>query len=138
MTLTNTARAAEEHAFSPTGPSYWLSARRSVTPGHVVHRAATSERLSVIDHGASVIRPALCPHQPDRRDRRQTRRFPSIGTTDQSEPLRVTCGTGNTVIERGHTGPRSGVAAQGPQAANGDGVINQTNLAGIIRRALDL
>jgi alkaline phosphatase len=37
-----------------------------------------------------------------------------------------------------HTGTQVRIAAQGPQAANVVGVINQTDVFGILMRALDL
>lgn len=64
--------------------------------------------------------------------------FSSILTTDEGELMQVTYGTGNTVTGQGHTGSQIRVAAQGPQAANVVGVIDQTNVAGIMRRALNL
>lgn len=50
----------------------------------------------------------------------------------------VTYGTGTTPTGQGHTGSQLRVAALGPQAANVVGVIDQTEIATSMRRALRL
>ena len=64
--------------------------------------------------------------------------FSSILTTDEGQPMMITYGTGNTPTGQEHTGSQIRIAAEGPQAANVVGVIDQTDIAGIMRRALDL
>ncbi|MBJ7450896.1 MAG: alkaline phosphatase [Blastococcus sp.] len=64
--------------------------------------------------------------------------FSSILTTDEGAQMQVTYGTGSTPNGQGHTGSQIRVAAQGPQAANVVGVIDQTEIATIMRRALRL
>lgn len=64
--------------------------------------------------------------------------FSSILTTDEGQQMQVTYGTGNTPTSQGHTGSQLRVAAMGPQAANVVGVIDQTEIATIMRRALRL
>ena len=64
--------------------------------------------------------------------------FSSILTTDEGQPMMVTYGTGNTATGQEHTGAQIRVAAQGPQAANVVGVIDQTDLFTIMTRALKL
>jgi len=64
--------------------------------------------------------------------------FSSILTTREGAQMQVTYGTGSTATGRGHTGAQIRVAAQGPQAANVVGVIDQTEIATIMRRALRL
>ena len=64
--------------------------------------------------------------------------FSSILVTDEGQPMMLTYGTGNTPTGQQHTGTQLRVAAEGPQAANVVGVIDQTELATIMRRALDL
>lgn len=64
--------------------------------------------------------------------------FSSILTTDEGAQMQVTYGTGATPTGQGHTGSQLRVAALGPQAANVVGVIDQTEVATIMRRALRL
>ena len=66
--------------------------------------------------------------------------FSSILTTDEGEPMMVTYGTsagaGAASTSQEHTGAQVRVAAQGPQAANVVGVIDQTDLFRMMKRAL--
>lgn len=62
--------------------------------------------------------------------------FTSLLTTDEGEVMSVTYGTGETPTSQGHTGSQIRVAAQGPQAANVVGTIDQTDLFRIMARAL--
>ena len=64
--------------------------------------------------------------------------FSSILVTDEGQPMMLTYGTGNTPSGQQHTGSQIRIAAVGPQAANVVGVIDQTDVAGIMRRALKL
>ena len=64
--------------------------------------------------------------------------FSSILTTDEGAQMQITYGTGSTPTSQGHTGSQIRVAATGPQAANVVGVIDQTEIATIMRRALRL
>jgi alkaline phosphatase/streptomycin-6-phosphatase len=65
----------------------------------------------------------------------------SILTTDEGSDMMVTYGTaaGNPrAVSQEHTGSQLRIAAQGPQAANVVGLIDQTELFGIMARALDV
>ncbi len=62
--------------------------------------------------------------------------FGSLLTTDEGEVMQVSYGTGATPTSQGHTGSQVRVAAQGPQAANVVGLIDQTDLFRIMRRAI--
>lgn len=62
--------------------------------------------------------------------------FTSLLTTNEGETMAVTYGTGETPTSQGHTGSQIRVAAQGPQAANVVGTIDQTELFNIMARAL--
>lgn len=64
--------------------------------------------------------------------------FSSILVTDEGQPMMLTYGTSNSPGGQQHTGSQIRVAAEGPQAANVVGVIEQTDIAAIMRRALDL
>ena len=64
--------------------------------------------------------------------------FSSILATDEGQQLQVTYGTGNAPTSQGHTGFQLRVAAMGPQAANVVGMIDQTGIATVMRRALRL
>ena len=64
--------------------------------------------------------------------------FSSTLVTDEGQPMMLTYGTGNTPSSQEHTGSQIRIAAEGPQAANVVGVIDQTDVAGIMRRALNL
>lgn len=59
-------------------------------------------------------------------------------TTDEGGVMQVTYGTGSTPTGHGHTGSQVRVAAQGPQAANVVGLIDQTDVFEIMARALGL
>ena len=63
----------------------------------------------------------------------------SILTTNEGSPMMVTYGTAAgdpRVVSQEHTGSQVRVAAQGPQAANVVGLIDQTDLFEIMARAL--
>ena len=63
----------------------------------------------------------------------------SILTTNEGSPMMVTYGTAAgdpRVVSQEHTGSQLRVAAQGPQAANVVGLIDQTELFQIMARAL--
>ena len=69
----------------------------------------------------------------------------SILVTDEGSELMYTYGTvpvnpatGAPIGSQQHTGTQVRVAAQGPQAANVVGLIDQTELFGIMARALDV
>ena len=62
--------------------------------------------------------------------------FTSLLTTNEGETMAVTYGTGETPTSHGHTGSQIRVAAQGPQAANVVGTIDQTDLFHMMARAL--
>ena len=62
--------------------------------------------------------------------------FSSRLTTNEGEIMTVTYGTGETPTSQEHTGSQIRVAAQGPQAANIVGVIDQTDIFRIMARAL--
>lgn len=62
--------------------------------------------------------------------------FSSVLITRENAEMQVSYGTGSTATSQGHTGSQIRVAAQGPQAANVVGVIDQTEIATIMRRAL--
>lgn len=64
--------------------------------------------------------------------------FASKLTTADGAVMQVSYGTGTTPVGQSHTGSQIRVAAQGPQAANVIGVIDQTDLFRIMRRALRL
>lgn len=64
--------------------------------------------------------------------------FSSVLITSEGQPMMVTYGTGNTPTGQQHTGSQIRVAAEGPQAANVTGLIDQTEVATIIQRALSL
>jgi alkaline phosphatase/streptomycin-6-phosphatase len=64
--------------------------------------------------------------------------FTSRLITNEGVPMTVTYGTGNTPDGQRHTGSQIRVAAQGPQAANVVGVIDQTKLFYIMTRALNI
>ena len=59
-------------------------------------------------------------------------------TTDEGGVMQVSYGSGSTASSQGHTGSQIRVAAQGPQAANVVGLIDQTDLFDIMARALGL
>ena len=62
--------------------------------------------------------------------------FGSLLTTDEGEIMQVSYGTGALPTSQEHTGSQIRVAAQGPQAANVVGLIDQTELFSIMSRAL--
>lgn len=64
--------------------------------------------------------------------------FASKLTTADGAVMQVSYGTGTTATGQSHTGSQIRVAAQGPQAANVVGVIDQTDVFDIMRRALKL
>lgn len=57
-------------------------------------------------------------------------------TTDEGGVMQVSYGTGSAPTSQEHTGSQIRVAAQGPQAANVVGLIDQTDLFRIMARAL--
>ena len=57
-------------------------------------------------------------------------------TTDEGGVMQVSYGTGSSPTSQEHTGSQIRVAAQGPQAANVVGLIDQTDLFTIMARAL--
>lgn len=62
--------------------------------------------------------------------------FSSKLITNEDQTMTVTYGTGETPTSQEHTGAQIRVAAQGPQAANVVGVIDQTDIFRIMARAL--
>jgi alkaline phosphatase/streptomycin-6-phosphatase len=64
--------------------------------------------------------------------------FSSKLITKEGEIMTVTYGTGDTPTGQRHTGSQLRVAAQGPQAANVVGVIDQTKIFQIMVRALNI
>jgi alkaline phosphatase len=60
----------------------------------------------------------------------------SIVTTHEGAPLYVNYATSPAGASQQHTGSEVRIAAQGPQAANVSGVINETDEYAILRRAL--
>ena len=62
--------------------------------------------------------------------------FASVLTTDEGQEMMLSYGTGSTPTSQEHTGSQLRVAAEGPQAANVVGVIDQTDIARIMSRAL--
>ena len=62
--------------------------------------------------------------------------FGSLLTTDEGELIQVSYGTGTLPTSQEHTGSQIRVAAQGPQAANVVGLIDQTDLFRIMSRAI--
>lgn len=62
----------------------------------------------------------------------------SVLRTDEGGLLTVSYGTNGYHRSQDHTGTQVRIAAMGPQASNVLGVIDQTDLFGIMRRALDI
>ena len=62
--------------------------------------------------------------------------FGSLLTTDEGATMQVSYGTGALPVTQGHTGSQVRVAAQGPQAGNVVGLIDQTDLFDIMVRAM--
>lgn len=60
----------------------------------------------------------------------------SILTTDEGEQMKISYGTSDSPNGQGHTGAQMRIAAQGPQAANVLGLIDDTDQAKIVARAL--
>ncbi len=57
-------------------------------------------------------------------------------TTDEGGVMQISYGTGSSATSQEHTGSQIRVAAQGPQAANVVGLIDQTDLFRVMARAL--
>ncbi|MGH7566417.1 MAG: alkaline phosphatase [Gemmatimonadota bacterium] len=80
-------------------------------------------------HTSQIVEPDQTPPPPG---------FSSILTTDEGENMMVTYGTGTTPTGQQHTGSQIPVAAFGPSSSSVRGLIDQTDLFGIMTGALGL
>jgi alkaline phosphatase len=123
----------EEHAANPCGQiGETVAFDRAVKVGmDFAHAHADTLLVVSADHGHTaqiVSMPTDLDHPPG---------LISVLMTHDGAPMVLSYGTNGYHRAMDHTGTQVRIAAMGPQAANVVGVTDQTDLFGVMRRAID-